>query len=128
MKIEVQNYKDTRSGFGDGLLEAGKRNPKVVGLTADLTGSLKMGDFAKAFPERFFQGARRPGKLVGLHDLRDGDPLAGLAVGVWDSRTELEGIREVSREFVPHMPLEERNALYKGWKRAVERSMKWIEE
>ena len=55
MKIEVQNYKDTRSGFGDGLLEVGKRNPKVVGLTADLTGSLKMGDFAKAFPERFFQ-------------------------------------------------------------------------
>ena len=55
MKIEVQNYKDTRSGFGDGLLEAGKRNPKVVGLTADLTGSLKMGDFAKEFPERFFQ-------------------------------------------------------------------------
>ena len=42
MKIEVQNYKDTRSGFGEGLLEAGKRNAKVVGLCADLTGSLKI--------------------------------------------------------------------------------------
>ena len=34
--------KDTRSGFGAGLLEAGKRNPDVVALTADLKGSLKM--------------------------------------------------------------------------------------
>ena len=47
--------KDTRSGFGAGLLEAGRRNPKVVAFCADLTGSLKMGDFAKEFPERFFQ-------------------------------------------------------------------------
>ena len=47
--------KDTRSGFGAGLLEAGRRNPKVVAFCADLTGSLKMGDFAKEFPDRFFQ-------------------------------------------------------------------------
>ena len=53
----MENYekKDTRSGFGAGLLEAGRRNPKVVAFCADLTGSLKMGDFAKEFPERFFQ-------------------------------------------------------------------------
>ena len=37
------------------MLEAGRRNPKVVAFCADLTGSLKMGDFAKEFPERFFQ-------------------------------------------------------------------------
>ena len=53
--MEVLEKKDTRSGFGAGLLEAGRRNPKVVAFCADLTGSLKMGDFAKAFPERFFQ-------------------------------------------------------------------------
>ena len=47
--------KDTRSGFGEALLELGKQNPDVVALCADLTGSLKMDAFAKAFPERFFQ-------------------------------------------------------------------------
>ena len=73
MKIEVQNYKDTRSGFGEGLLEAGKRNAKVVGLCADLTGSLKMGYFQKAFPERFFQVGIAEANMIGL--------AAGLSIG-----------------------------------------------
>ena len=53
--MDTFEKKDTRSGFGAGLLEAGRRNPKVVAFCADLTGSLKMGDFAKEFSERFFQ-------------------------------------------------------------------------
>lgn len=73
MNIEIQNYKDTRSGFGDGLLEAGRRNPKVVALCADLTGSLKMGDFAKAFPERFFQTGIAEANMIGI--------AAGLSIG-----------------------------------------------
>ncbi|HEX9153553.1 MAG TPA: transketolase family protein, partial [Candidatus Saccharimonadales bacterium] len=44
-----------RAGFGRGLLEAGKRDEKVVAACADLTDSIKMGDFARAFPERFVQ-------------------------------------------------------------------------
>ena len=47
--------KDTRSGFGDGLYELGQKNEKVVGLCADLTGSLKMNKFQDEFPDRFFQ-------------------------------------------------------------------------
>jgi len=47
--------KDTRSGFGDGLYELGLKNDKVVGLCADLTGSLKMNKFQDEFPDRFFQ-------------------------------------------------------------------------
>ncbi len=47
--------KDTRSGFGAGLLQLGRENKDVVGLCADLTGSLKMDAFKKEFPERFFQ-------------------------------------------------------------------------
>lgn len=47
--------KDTRSGFGAGLLELGRTNPKVVALCADLAGSLKMDAFIKEFPERFYQ-------------------------------------------------------------------------
>lgn len=53
---------------------------------------------------------------------------AGLAVGFWSSRAEIEGIREVSREFVPQLPKEERDAVYAGWKRAVERSKNWAED
>jgi transketolase len=47
--------KDTRSGFGDGLYELGLKNKNVVGLCADLTGSLKMNKFQNEFPDRFFQ-------------------------------------------------------------------------
>ena len=47
--------KDTRSGFGAGLTELGQKNEKVVALCADLIGSLKMDDFKKNHPERFFQ-------------------------------------------------------------------------
>lgn len=44
-----------RSGFGRGLLEAGRRDEHVVALCADLTGSTKMDMFAQEFPERFVQ-------------------------------------------------------------------------
>ena len=47
--------KDTRSGFGAGLAEIGNEDERVVGLCADLTGSLKMDQFAKEHPDRFFQ-------------------------------------------------------------------------
>ncbi len=67
--------KDTRSGFGDALLELGKHNPKVVALCADLTGSLKMGDFAAAFPERFFQVGIAEANMMGI--------AAGLTIGGW---------------------------------------------
>lgn len=73
MDFTVQNYKDTRSGFGEGLLEAGRRNPKVVALCADLIGSLKMGDFNKEFPERFFQCGIAEANMIGM--------AAGLTIG-----------------------------------------------
>ena len=47
--------KDTRSGFGAGLYEAGQKNGNIMALCADLTGSLKMDAFAKAFPDRLAQ-------------------------------------------------------------------------
>ena len=47
--------KDTRSGFGAGLAELGKEDGRIVALCADLTGSLKMDQFAKEHPDRFFQ-------------------------------------------------------------------------
>jgi transketolase len=64
--------KDTRSGFGVGLLKAGQANPNVVALTADLKGSLKMDAFAAEFPERFFQCGIAEANMVGA--------AAGLAI------------------------------------------------
>lgn len=65
--------KDTRSGFGDGLTELGKTNPDVVALCADLTGSLKMGDFEKNHPERFFQVGIAEANMMGI--------AAGMTIG-----------------------------------------------
>jgi transketolase len=69
----VLDQKDTRSGFGAGLLELGRTNEQVVGLCADLMGSLKMDAFAKAFPERFFQIGVAEANMMGI--------AAGLTIG-----------------------------------------------
>ena len=65
--------KDTRSGFGAGLLEAGKKNPNVVALCADLIGSLKMDAFAKEFPNRFFECGIAEANMIGM--------AAGMTIG-----------------------------------------------
>ncbi len=51
--------------------------------------------------------------------------LAGLAVGFWDSRKELEKARRTDRIFRPAMKPKQRNELYAGWSRAVERAKGW---
>ena len=74
MKIyEYSEKKDTRSGFGDGLTELGKSNPNVVALCADLTGSLKMDEFKKNYPDRFFQVGVAEANMIGI--------AAGLTIG-----------------------------------------------
>lgn len=65
-KYTYKEKKDTRSGFGDGLLEAGRKNDQVVGLCADLIGSLKMGAFQKEFPERFVQVGIAEANMMGV--------------------------------------------------------------
>ena len=64
--LAILGNNDTRSGFGAGLLEAGKLNSKVVALCADLTGSLKMDAFKKEFPERFFQMGIAEANMMGV--------------------------------------------------------------
>ena len=65
--------KDTRSGFGAGLLELGNTNSNVVALCADLTGSLKMNDFKNSFPDRFFQIGIAEANMMGI--------AAGMTIG-----------------------------------------------
>src|SRR5690554_3450842 len=65
-KYTYTEKKDTRSGFGDSLLEAGRRNENVVALCADLIGSLKMDEFKKEFPDRFFQVGIAEANMMGI--------------------------------------------------------------
>ncbi|MFN5183427.1 MAG: transketolase family protein [Bacteroidota bacterium] len=72
-KFLIKEKKDTRSGFGVGLLELGRKNPDVVALCADLTGSLKMDAFLKEFPDRFFQVGIAEANMMGI--------AAGMTIG-----------------------------------------------
>ncbi|MFT6054334.1 MAG: transketolase [Roseivirga sp.] len=72
-KYTYTKKQDTRSGFGDGLLELGRTNPNVVALCSDLVGSLKMQDFINEFPERFFQVGIAEANMMGL--------AAGMTIG-----------------------------------------------
>lgn len=72
-KYTDQGKKDTRSGFGAGLAELGKTNPRVVALCADLVGSLKMDDFIAENPDRFFQVGIAEANMMGI--------AAGLTIG-----------------------------------------------
>lgn len=71
--IQVSGQKDTRSGFGDGIVEAARKNPNVVALTADLAGSLKLNQFMKEFPERYIQCGIAEANMMGI--------AAGLTIG-----------------------------------------------
>jgi transketolase len=71
--IQVTENKDTRSGFGDGIVEAAKKNGNIVALTADLAGSLKLNEFIKLFPERYIQCGIAEANMMGV--------AAGLTIG-----------------------------------------------
>lgn len=70
--ITFTDKKDTRSGFGQGIYEAGLANPNVVTLCADLIGSLKLEKFIEAFPDRFIQAGIAEANMIGVS--------AGLAI------------------------------------------------
>jgi len=72
-KYTYTEKKDTRSGFGAGLAHLGRTNPNVVALCADLIGSLKMNEFIKDNPERFFQIGIAEANMMGI--------AAGLTIG-----------------------------------------------
>lgn len=71
--IQSTGKKDTRSGFGDGIVEAARKNENIVALTADLLGSMKLQQFIKEFPERFIQVGIAEANMMGI--------AAGLTIG-----------------------------------------------
>ncbi len=70
--IQVTGKKDTRSGFGDGILEAAKQNPNIIALTADLAGSMKLDALIKELPKQFVQVGIAEANMIGI--------AAGLAI------------------------------------------------
>lgn len=54
--------------------------------------------------------------------------LAGLAVGYWESKDEIKNRWSVDRVFNPTMEEDKKEKLYKGWRKAVGRSLDWEEE
>ncbi len=71
--IDLSEMKETRRGFGDGAYELASFNQDVVVLTADLAGSLRLGKFMEAFPDRFFQVGIAEANMIGM--------AAGLTIG-----------------------------------------------
>src|SRR5258706_11986984 len=72
-EIQSTGNKDTRSRFGDGIVEASRKNSSIVALTADLAGFLKLQQFIKEFPDRFFQCGIAEANMMGI--------AAGLTIG-----------------------------------------------
>src|SRR3989344_5049792 len=58
--------KPTRHGYGEGLLELGEKNPKVVVLTGDLAESTRVLDFGKKYPDRFFECGVAEQNMTGI--------------------------------------------------------------
>ena len=71
--IQITGNKDTRSGFGDGIVEAARENENIIALTADLAGSMKLQAFIKEFPNRFIQCGIAEANMMGV--------AAGLTIG-----------------------------------------------
>lgn len=71
--IQSTGNKDTRSGFGDGIVAAARKNPNIIALTADLLGSMKLNQFIKEFPDRFIQCGIAEANMIGV--------AAGLTIG-----------------------------------------------
>lgn len=95
---------------------------KAVSLRVD--GGVTKSDFLMQFQADILgKPVKRP--LVTEMAARGAAYLAGLGVGFWKSREELEHQWKVDRIFEPQMSKDQRESLYDGWKRAVQRSLNW---
>lgn len=95
---------------------------KAVSLRVD--GGATKSDFLMQFQADILgKPVKRP--LVTEMAARGAAYLAGLGVGFWKSREELEYQWKVDRIFEPQMSKDQRESLYDGWKRAVQRSLNW---
>jgi transketolase len=71
-KVKMENKytnrgdKPTRAGFGEGVRDAARINPRVVGIGADITASVGMDLFAGEFPDRFFSFGIAEQNCVGV--------------------------------------------------------------
>ena len=55
-----------RSGFGQGIYEAGEKDERIMLLNADLPGSLKVTKFSQSFPDRYLQVGVAEQNMAGI--------------------------------------------------------------
>lgn len=65
-KFESHGEKATRQGFSDAIMELGHENPNVVVLGGDVSGSVKVDAFAKAYPDKFFSVGVAEADMMGI--------------------------------------------------------------
>jgi glycerol kinase len=53
--------------------------------------------------------------------------LAGLATGFWEDRSHIAANHEIARRYDPSIGEADRQRLYGGWRRAVERARNWVQ-
>ncbi|MEK7631020.1 MAG: transketolase C-terminal domain-containing protein [Patescibacteria group bacterium] len=66
LDIKKLEQKPTRAGFGEGLVEAGDKDPSIVALCADLTESTMILPFKKKYPTRFIEIGVAEQNLAGV--------------------------------------------------------------
>lgn len=109
------------------LLEAMSRDAKISITDLRVDGGASVSDILMQIQADFIRADVNRPKTVETTAL-GAAYLAGLAVGFWSGRDEIEANREVDRIFSPDMDIAQRDKLYGGWLRAVERSKNWIEQ
>jgi hypothetical protein len=112
-KYTFTEKKDTRSGFGAGILEAGRRNENVVALCADLVASLKLDAFIKEFPHRFFQVGIAEANMIGI--------AAGMTIGGSKASTDKERVLDVEL-----VSLYQRVPIFIGSKNMVDECLSYV--
>ena len=106
------------------VLEAMESDFRKKAISLRVDGGATKSDFLMQFQADILgKPVKRP--LVTEMAARGAAYLAGLGVGFWKSREELEYQWKVDRIFEPQMSKDQRESLYDGWKRAVQRSLNW---
>ncbi len=98
---------------------------KLKGLKVD--GGASNNDFLMQFQSDILDASINRPRVVETTAL-GAAYLAGLAVGFYKNKEEVKESWIIDKEFTPNMSEEKRTVLYKGWKKAVNRSLLWAKE
>ncbi|RAO99869.1 glycerol kinase [Petrotoga sp. 9PW.55.5.1] len=108
------------------VLEAMEADSHIQLKTMRVDGGASANNFLMQFQSDIL-GIQVERPVVGETTALGAAYLAGLAVGYWEGQKELLDKWKRDSLFIPNMDEEEKEKLYKGWKKAVKRAKGWIE-